>query len=95
MELVLSKSTLYNLEDLETKIVNKRAGSSKGTLYSAMSTLYKSITGNTIYAKVYLESAIKPKRFNLYVSKISIPFGIFDVEFLGKECRWNHVKVVQ
>ena len=29
----------------------------------------------------------------LYVSKISIPFGIFNVEFLGKESRWNHVKV--
>lgn len=90
VELILSKPTIYNLRDLETKIANKRAGSSEGALYSALATLYKNLTDNTIFAE---RNTVMPILFKLYVSKISIPFGIFNVEFLGKESRWNHVKV--
>ena len=90
VELILTQPNEYNIKDLETKIANLRAGSSGGALYSALATLYKNLSTNTIYAQ---RSTSTPVLFQLYVMKTSMPFGIFNVEFLGDARRLNHVKV--
>lgn len=90
VELILTKPSKYNLKDLETKIANHRAGSGKGALYSALATLYKNLATDTIYAQ---NSVLTPVLFQSYVMKTSMPFGIFNVEFLGEAKRLSHVKV--
>lgn len=90
VELILTQPNENNVKDLETKIANLRAGSSKGALYSALATLYKNLSTDTIYAQ---HSTSTPVLFQLYVMKTSMPFGIFNVEFLGEARRLNHVKV--
>lgn len=90
VELMLAKPTKYNLEDLETKIANKRAGSTTGALYSALWTLYKNLSTDTIYSQ---HNSIIPILFQFYVMKTSMPFGIFNIEFLGEARKFNHVKV--
>lgn len=90
IELILTQPNKYNLKDLETKVANLKAGSSKGTLYSAFGTLYKNLTSDTIYAK---HSSSIPVSFHLYVMKTSMPFGIFNVEFQEETRNFNHVKV--
>lgn len=91
VELILAKPTRYNLNDLETKIANQKAGSSAGALYSALWTLYKNLSNkDTIY---YQRKFLPPHLFSFYVMKTSIPFGIFNVEFLGEYRNLNHVKV--
>lgn len=90
VEIILTQPNEYNIKDLKTKIANLRAGSSEGALYSALATLSKNLSSNTIYAQ---HSTSIPILFQLYVMKTSMPFGIFNVEFLGEAQRFNHVKV--
>lgn len=90
VELILTQPNKYNLNDLKTKIVNLRAGSCEGSLYSALATLYENLSSDTIYAK---KSKSMPISFHLRVMKTSMPFAIFNVEFLGDAQRFNHVKV--
>ena len=90
VELILTQPNKYNLIDLKTKISNHRAGSSKGALYSALATLYKNLSSNTIYAKRFKDL---PILFHLYAMKTSMPFAIFNVEFWGDAEKYNHVKV--
>ena len=90
VEIILTQPNEYNIKDLETKIANHRAGSSEGALYSALATLYKNLSTDTIYAH---HSKSTPVLFQFYVMKTSIPFAIFNVEFLDEAKRFNHVKV--
>ena len=88
IELMLVEPNEHNLNDLKTKIANYRAGSSMGTLYSALETLYNNLSDDTIYSQ-----RARDNLFQLYVMKTSMPFGIFNVEFLGEASKYNHVKV--
>ena len=90
VEFILTEPNESNINDLETKVANRRAGSSKGALYSALAALYEKLTTDTIYAKHRITI---PVLFDFYVIKTSMPFGIFNVEFLGEASRYNHVKV--
>lgn len=90
VELILTEPNKYNVRDLETKIANRKAGSSADALHSALATLYKNFSGNTIYATRWNS---RPKLFFFYLMKTSMPFGIFNVEFMGEASRYNHVKV--
>lgn len=90
IELILTQPNKYNLNDLKTKIANLRAGSCEGSLYSALATLYKNLSSDTIYAQ---KSTSIPISFHLHVMKTSMPFGIFNVEFADEAQRFNHVKV--
>lgn len=90
VELILTEPNENNINDLKTKIANHRAGSSRGALYSALATLYKNLTTDTVYAQ---RSKTTPIMFDFYVMKTSMPFGIFNVEFLNEASEYNHVKV--
>ena len=90
LEIILTEPTQYNLKDLQYKIANYNAGSAKGALYSALATMYKNLTTDTIYRK---RAADIPIRLWLYTFKTSMPFGIFNVEFIGEAQKYNHVKV--
>lgn len=90
IELILTQPNKYNLNDLKTKIANLRAGSCEGSLYSALATLYKNLSSDTIYAQ---KSTSIPISFHLHVMKTSMPFGVFNVEFADEAQRFNHVKV--
>lgn len=90
VELILTEPTKYNLEDLRSKIANYNAGSAEGALYSALATMYKNLSSDTIYRKRATEV---PIHFRLYTLKTSMPFGIFNVEFLDDAKKFNHVKV--
>lgn len=90
VELILTEPNKYNLDDLKTKIANKRAGSSDGALFSALATMYTNLSTDTIYSRRYKSV---PILFRFYVMKTSIPFGIFNVEFLGDAKSQNHVQV--
>lgn len=89
-EFVLSEPNPYNLEDLRTKIAGRTAGSSAGALYSALSSLYNKLSSDTIYWHC-MESI--PVRFQLFVMKTSIPFSIFNVEFINEYKEYNHVLI--
>lgn len=89
VELILTEPNPYNLQDLKSKIANQNAGSEEGALYSALATMYKNLTTDTIYREKASEI---PVHFWLYTLNISMPFGIFNVEFLD-ETKYNHVKV--
>lgn len=90
IELILTYPNDYNIKDLETKIANRRSGSSEGALYSALATMYQNLSADTIYAQ---RSMSAPVLFRFYAMKTSMPFGIFNVEFLGEAQKFNHVKV--
>lgn len=90
IELILAEPNAYNLKDLKTKIANCTAGSPEGTLYSALSVLYKNLSTDTIYRR---RNNDPPVRFHFHVMKTSMPFGIFNVEFLDDAQKYNHVKV--
>lgn len=90
VELVLTEPNKYNVKDLDTKIANRRAGSCADALYSALATLYRNFSTDTIYATRWKS---RPRLFFFYLMKTSMPFGIFNVEFIGEASRYNHVKV--
>ncbi len=87
MALVLTKPTEYNLLDVETKIPNHRAGGAAGAIRSAVVAVYNMLTSNTVYRD------LNGRRFEFYLSKISMPFGIFNVVFGGEYERFNHIKI--
>lgn len=89
VELILSEPNKYNLRDLQTKIANHRAGSTDGVLYSALATMYKNLSTDTIFS----ERMKKSVQFHFYVMTNSMPFSIFNVEFIGEASKYNHVKV--
>ena len=90
LEVILAEPTQYNLKDLQYKITNYNAGSAEGALYSALATMYKNLTTDTIYRK---RATDIPIHFWLYTFKTSLPFGIFNVEFMGEAQKYSHVKV--
>ncbi len=91
LELILTKPTRYNLTDLETKVANQRAGSSTSAVYSAIYNVYKMLSDkSSVYYSAWNSL---PARFCFYVMKVSIPFAIFNVEFLDKYREFNHVKI--
>ena len=90
LEVILAEPTQYNLKDLQYKIANYNAGSAEGALYSALATMYKNLTTDTIYRK---RATDIPIHFWLYTFKTSLPFGIFNVEFMGEAQKYSHVKV--
>lgn len=90
IELMLLEPNRCNLRDLQTKIANCRPGDQKGCLYSALATLYQNLSTDTIYAR---RSSSKDVLFRFYVMKTCMPFGIFNVEFLGEASKFDHVKV--
>ncbi len=90
VDLILTQPNEYNVRDLATKIANLKAGSAEGALYSALTTLYKNLSTDTIFSQ---NSKSIPVLFQLYVMKTSMPFGMFNVEYLGDARRYNHVKV--
>jgi len=88
LELMLTDPTEYNLFDAETKIANQRAGSSANAIRSAIEAVSDMLSPEkSIYGKLY------PNRFQFYLSKICLPFGIFNVEFMREYEQYNHVKV--
>ena len=91
LELILTKPTRYNLTALETKVANQRAGSSTSAVYSAIYNVYKMLSDkSSVYYSAWNSL---PARFCFYVMKVSIPFAIFNVEFLDKYREFNHVKI--
>ena len=90
LEVILTEPTQYNLKDLQYKIANYNAGSAEGALYSALATMYKNLTTDTIYRK---RATDIPIHFWLYTFKTSLPFGLFNVEFMGEAQKYSHVKV--
>lgn len=90
LEVILTEPTQYNLADLQSKIANYNAGSAEGALYSALATMYKNLSTDTIYRKRATEV---PIHFWLYTLRTSMPFGIFNVEFMDEAKKYNHVKV--
>lgn len=52
--------------------------------------MYKNLTTDTIYRK---RATDIPIHFWLYTFKTSLPFGIFNVEFMGEAQKYSHVKV--
>lgn len=89
VELILTDPNKYNLKDLQTKVANRRAGSSEGALYSALAALYENLSTDTIYSERRKGKVL----FHYYLMKTSIPFAIFNVEFKDESCKYNHVKV--
>jgi len=87
LELMLIEPSKYNLSDVKTKIANHRAGSSAGAVYTAIKAVYNMLSLNTIYSR------LNSSRFEFFLSRISLPFGIFNVEFLPEYAQFNHVKV--
>ena len=90
LEVILTEPTQYNLADLQSKIANYNAGSAEGALYSALATMYKNLSADTIYRKRATEV---PIHLWLYTLRTSMPFGIFNVEFMDEAKKYNHVKV--
>lgn len=90
VELILSYPNRYNVKDLETKCATRRAGNCAASLYSALETLYRNLSSDTIYS---IRGNNEPRLFFLYLMKTSMPFGIFNVEFMEKASQYNHVKV--
>lgn len=88
VEYILTEPNPYNLTDAATKIVNKGAGSTEQTIISALREMYSKLTTNTVYQKRYKNV---PVTFYLYLLKISMPYGILNVEFGNR--KYNHVKV--
>lgn len=87
-ELILMNPNKNNLLDAESKIANKYGGMAKGTVYSALATMYDNLTNDTIYKKLY-----EKNWFDFYTMKISMPFGILNIEFTEEYKRFNHIKV--
>lgn len=87
LELMLIEPSRFNLSDVKTKIANHRAGSSAGAVYSSIEAAYNMLSTDTIYHRLY------NSRFEFFLSRISLPFGIFNVEFLPEYSQFNHVKV--
>ncbi len=87
LELMLIEPSNYNLFDVKTKIANHRTGSSAGAVCSAIAAVYNMLSSDTIY------SPFNPSRFEFFLSRISLPFGIFNVEFLPGYEQFSHVKV--
>lgn len=87
LELMLIEPSNYNLLDIKTKIANHRAGGSEGTVCSAIKAAYNMLSSDTIY------NHLNRSRFEFFLSRISLPFGIFNVEFLPGHEQFNHVKV--
>lgn len=81
VDLMLTQPNHCNIKDAESKIANQRAGSGAEAVYSAWKTLYSNLSTDTVYAK---RSSENPILFHLYAMKISMPFGIFNVEFCGE-----------
>lgn len=88
-ELILANPNSYDLKDIQTKIANCNAGGSpEGAIYSALAKLYESLNSDTIYRQLY-----QTNRFHLYLMNVSMPFGIFNVEFSDEYASLSHVKV--
>ena len=88
-ELILTNPNPCNLMDIQTKIKNHNAGGSpEGAIYSALAKLYEALNSDTIYRQLY-----QAKRFHLYLMDVSMPFGIFNVEFSDKYASLSHVKI--
>jgi hypothetical protein len=87
LELMLIEPSNHNIFDVKTKIANHRAGGSAGTVFSAINAVYSMLSSDTIYSR------LNRTRFEFFVSRISLPFGIFNVEFLPEYAQFNHVKV--
>ena len=88
--LAKDKEREATVADLQSKIANYNAGSAEGALYSALATMYKNLSTDTIYRKRATEV---PIHFWLYTLRTSMPFGIFNVEFMDEAKKYNHVKV--
>jgi len=89
LELILTKPTPLNLEDIKTKIANPKVGAT-GAVYSALNSLHQLTSNDTIYKGLLKRPN---NRFKYYVTSVSIPFAIFHVEFHDDYSYLNHVKV--
>lgn len=87
-EMILLEPNQHNLKDINTKIVFQHCGSSMDSLYSALFALYQKLSNDTIYSQLR-----KSNHFSLYLMKICMPFGIFNVEFSSLYKKYNHVKI--
>ena len=89
LDLILSKPTEYNLKDAKTKNAGKRLDYTSAT-FSAMHALYRMVTEDELFSKL---SKPPYECFKYYLTDISIPFGIFNVEYDSEYSRFNHVKI--
>ena len=89
-DLILTEPTEYNLEDVNTKLPDSTVVA-KWEIFGALHGLYTMITTDTTLGKLSKEGA--NSRFNYYVTNISIPFSIFNVEFYDGHTDLNHVKI--
>lgn len=87
LELMLIEPSSSNLFDVKTKIANHRTGSSAGAVFTAIEAVHRMLSSDPIYKRLY------PSRFEFFLSRVSLPFGIFNVEFLSGYEQYNHVKV--
>lgn len=87
LRLILIEPSKFNLFDAKTKIANHRAGGPDAAVTSAIRSVYHMLTSDTLYKKLF------DTRFEFYLSRISLPFAIFNVEFTPDYKRYNHIKV--
>ena len=87
IELILAEPTEAVLNDVQTKITNSSVGP-QGAIYSAQSKIYELLTTDPTFMEAKREGY-----FSYYVTNISIPFAIFNVEFDGIYSDLNHVRI--
>ncbi len=86
-EVILTKPTDSNLNDLRTKISNFRIGA-EGAIFGTFYALNELVNKEGLY-KTLCES----KRFLYFTTNISIPYSIFNVEYHKNYSYLNHVNI--